>query len=312
MASLDRGLRNMKFGQQVNIPHKRHGAREGEKIVAADALREEVTHWFRKCQALEQEVQANKALKHGDLEQQVNSLSKDCKEKETANKQLRTQMHKIEGELSTLKNQLQTTQRDRAELYEKNARMQKENVPMLNQMDKLLGKSREAVDVLTADAELLSNMFREQVKDNRESIHKHEEMSKELAKIKKELKNEKLKNQFKEDELQKKETLYLRTMAARKSIHEAYLEQKTGITEVQEKMKKREEDWQEMLKVVNGRDNEIKNLQEDLRRAHQRIDELEQQKKLCMTEFKRITGKPWNMLLEQFKAEPTSPEPSSS
>merc|ERR1719491_906499 len=310
MQSLDKGLRNMKFGQQVSIPDKHRP--DGKKI-PADQLREEVTKWFTKCQQLEQELQANKALRHAPLEQQVENLTTACRDKDTNNKQLRTQMHKIEGEVQSLRNELQTTRRERGELAEKNARMQKENVPMLNQMDKLLGKSREAVEVLTADAELLSNMFREQVKDNRSNIEKHEEMSKELAKIHKQLKNERLKNQFKEDELQKKETLYLRTMAARKSIHEAYLEQKAEITEVQEKMRKRDEDWQEMLKVVSGRDNEIKNLKEDLRRAQQRIDELEQQKKACMTEFKRITGKPWNMLLEQFKAEPTSPEaPSSS
>merc|ERR1719261_2308204 len=144
------------------------------------------------------------------------------------------------------------------------------------------------------------------MKDNKSNVEKHEEISKELAKIHKALKNEKLKNQFKEDELQKKETLYVRTMAARKSIHESYLEQKAQITEVEEKMKKRDDDWQEMLKVVQGRDNEIRHLKEDLMRTNQRIDELEQQKKMCMTEFKRITGKPWNMLLEQFKSEPTS------
>jgi len=304
MQSLDRGLRNMKFGQQVNIPEKNR--RDG-KVVAADQLRVEVTKWFTKCQKLEQELQANKAQRHAPLEQQVENLKQQVGEKDAANKQLRTQMHKIEGEVQSLKNELQTTRRERTELAEKNARMMKENIPMLNQIEKLNAKSRESVEILTADAELLSNMFREQVKDNRANIEKHEEISKELAKIHKQLKNERLKNQFKEDELQKKETLYLRTMAARKSIHESYLEQKAQITEVEEKMKKRDEDWQEMLKVVQGRDSEIKHLKEELCRTHQRIDELEQQKKMCMTEFKRITGKPWNMLLEQFKADPTSP-----
>jgi len=48
-------------------------------------------------------------------------------------------------------------------------------------------------------------------------------------------------------------------------------------------------------------------LQDDLKKSSERCDELEQQKKMCMTEFKRITGKPVNMLLEQFKPEPTSP-----
>merc|ERR1719498_2077052 len=57
MQSLDRGLRNMKFGQSVNIPDKHR--RDG-KYVAADQLRDEVTKWFTKCQKLEQELQANK------------------------------------------------------------------------------------------------------------------------------------------------------------------------------------------------------------------------------------------------------------
>lgn len=96
-------------------------------------------------------------------------------------------------------------------------------------------------------------------------------------------------------------------MAARKSIHEAYLEQKERIVEIEGEMKKCEADRQEMLKVVQGKDSEIKHLNEDLRRTNQRIDELEQQKKFCMTEFKKITGKPLNMLLEQFKADPTTP-----
>lgn len=294
----------MKFGQQVNIPDKH---KSGGKFVAADQLRDEVTMYFRKCEMLEKELQANKAQRHAPLEQQVENLTLACREKDTANKQLRTQMHKIEGEVQSLRNELATTKRERTELAEKNARMQKENVPMLNQIDKNLAKSSEAVEILTADAELLSNMFREQVKDNRSNIEKHEDISKELAKIHKQLKQERLKNQFKEDELQKKETLYLRTMAARKSIHESYLEQKEKITEVEEKMKRRDEDWQEMLKVIQGRDSEIKHLQDDLKKSSERCDELEQQKKMCMTEFKRITGKPVNMLLEQFKPEPTSP-----
>jgi chromosome segregation ATPase len=179
---------------------------------------------------------------------------------------------------------------------------------MLNQIEKLASKSRESVDVLTADAALLSNMFREQVKDNRDNIEQCNDISKELTKVQKQLKNERVKGQCKDDELAKKETLYLRTMAARKSIHEAYLEQKAQITEVEEKMAKRDADFQEMLKVVNGRDCEIRHLKEDLCRSHQRIDELEQQKKMCMTEFTRITGRPVNMLLDQFKAVPTSPD----
>merc|ERR1712060_1018224 len=103
-----------------------------------------------------------------------------------------------------------------------------------------------------------------------------------LEKINKQLKIEKEKNLQKEDELQKKETLYLRTMAARKSIHEAYLEQKDRIGAAEEQMQKRESDWQEMLKVLDGRDSEIRQLQRDLRRARDRKEELKKQKQMCV------------------------------
>jgi chromosome segregation ATPase len=106
----------------VNIPDKHR--RDG-KYVAADELRGEVTKWFTKCQRLEQELQANKAQRHAPLEQQVENLTATCRDKDTANKQLRTQMHKIEGELTSLRNELQTTRRERAELQEKNARCRK-------------------------------------------------------------------------------------------------------------------------------------------------------------------------------------------
>merc|ERR1712232_111751 len=140
-------------------------------------------------------------------------------------------------------------------------------------------------------------MFKIQVEENQKNVDDRDEISRELTKTQRLLKSERLKHQFKEDELQKKETLYLRTVEARKSIHESYLEQKVKIGEVEEKMRQREADWQDMLKVVEGRDLEIGNLRDDLRHMSQDVDELEQQKKLCMKEFQKITGRPFNMLL---------------
>merc|ERR1719401_1502064 len=102
-------------------------------------------------------------------------------------------------------------------------------------------------------------MFRLQVQENKKTIEERDEISKELTRVHKQLKNE---------------TLYLRTMAARKSIHESYLEQKTKISDIEQKMEQQEADWQEMLKVQEGRDSEIKQLEGDLARARERIEEL--------------------------------------
>merc|ERR1712060_816924 len=96
-------------------------------------------------------------------------------------------------------------------------------------------------------------------------------------------------------------------MAARKSIHETHLEQKAKILHVENNMRQKEADWQEMLKVVEGRDSEIKQLNDDLDRARQRIDELQMQKAMCMEEYRKITGRPCNLLIRHFQAKPTLP-----
>merc|ERR1719229_709738 len=113
--------------------------------------------------------------------------------------------------------------------------MVKENLPVLDQIDVDLEQLFGDVDQLTADAEMLSSMFRLQVEENRKTIEEREEISKELNKVHRQLKGEKLKSQFKGDELQKKETLYQRTLDARRVTHESYLEQKAKIQEVEKR-----------------------------------------------------------------------------
>merc|ERR1711920_974544 len=192
------------------------------------------------------------------------------------------------------------------EVAEKNAKMAKENLPVLDKMEKVLSKSKEAVERLTTDAEKLSIVFKQQVQENRKTLEEREEREKDLMKIHKQLAVEKQKNLHKEEELQKKETLYLRTMAARKSIHEAYLEQKDKIVAIEDQMQKREADWQEMLKVLEGRDSEINQLKRELHRARDRKDELNRQKHMCINEFEKITGRPASALLQSCSTiEPT-------
>mmetsp|Transcript_88073 Transcript_88073/g.247594 ORF Transcript_88073/g.247594 Transcript_88073/m.247594 type:complete len:573 (+) Transcript_88073:68-1786(+) len=305
MQVLDKGLRNEKFGTQVTIPDDRH--RGVSKTVPADALRSEVTKWHQRCMKLEHELQASKAQRHAPLELQVEQLQAKCEEKEKQYRQQARDRHKLEGELQSKVYENNNLKLERAELAEKNAKMMKENVPVLDKMDKLLAKSREAVDRLNADAELLSSMFQIQKKENARNVAERNEITQELSKVQASLKHERVKSQFKEEELQKKETLYLRTMAARKCIHESYLNQKKDIMEVEAKMQKRDEEWQEILKVLEGRESEIAQLQRDLLRASQRVDELEQHKKLLLGEFRKATGRSCNAILQSFKVNPTVP-----
>merc|ERR1719456_1332676 len=99
-------------------------------------------------------------------------------------------------------------------------------------------------------------------------------MAKELKNLTALLKKEKQKSTFMKDELQKKETLILRAMAARKQMHTAYLEEKDEMKAHAQKMVEKEGEIEEIHQVVYGRDAEIKRLRKDLARFGARIDEL--------------------------------------
>merc|ERR1712139_393563 len=138
-----------------------------------------------------------------------------------------------------------------------------------------MSKSSESVDVLTADAELLSAMFRTQVQENSRSLEERDATAKDLKNLQRLLKHERQKNQFMRDELKKKETLILRAMAARQSMHDDYRNEKGRIKEAQEKMQQNEAEKDEIKKEIKSRDMEIKRLKQEMMRFRNRTDELE-------------------------------------
>merc|ERR1712224_832692 len=149
-------------------------------------------------------------------------------------------------------------------------------------------------------------MFRTQVIENKKNIEERASIAKELKKCEARLRQETKKNTFMNDELKKKETLIVRAIAARKFMHESFQQERVKSNDIEDRMKNRDLDWQEMLSVVTGRDKEIEHLHEDLRRSNQRIDELEQQKAFMMKKFVQITGKPSDVLLESQQTKPTT------
>jgi len=308
MQSLSKGLRHMTFGTQVFISDQFKASAASSKQGASEELRKEMVRWFDKCISLEKELNMIKTHRGSSSnEVRVEQLTAKCQEKEQQSKQHITRIQVLESDVQSLKIELSNLRREKNDLAEKNRKMEKENLPVLERMNNLLGKSREAVDRLAADADMLANMFRLQVQEKKKIIAEKSDISKELVKVERQLESARLKNQSEEADLQKKETLYLRTMAARKSIHECVLEQKERIREVEEKMVQREDDVQVLLKVKEGRDSESKQLKEDLNRARRRIEELKLQKTMCCEEFERVSRKPASVLLQGFRPSPTLP-----
>merc|ERR1712039_552931 len=134
--------------------------------------------------------------------------------------------------------------------------MAKENLTHLEKMKQLLSKSQEAVDRLQADTAVLSETFWKQVQENKKIEQERDKISTEVAQLHKQLKVERTKKEVKEEDLEKKETLYLRTMAARRSIHESCQEQQAYIKGLEEKMQQRDREMEEMHRIMEGQDAE--------------------------------------------------------
>lgn len=296
----DMGLRSLAFDEKVHISNK--GDPSG-KNTAASELQKEMVKWFEKYSQLNLELSSSKGKRHSDLEAEIESLTNKLNEKDEKNKNNVTRIHKLEGDVQSLKYELTSLSREKNHLADQNQRIAKESLPVIDKIGALVSKSREAAERLTQDSCVFSTAFRQQVKENKGILEDRDSIETELAKVNRQLDAEKQKNIGKETELQKKETLYLRTMAARKHIQESYEEQRDRILKVEENIASRENDRQEMLKVAEGRECEIKQLLDDLSRARGRIEELKQQRERCGKEYKSLTGR--NLDFSKFKAVPT-------
>mmetsp|Transcript_50631 Transcript_50631/g.90933 ORF Transcript_50631/g.90933 Transcript_50631/m.90933 type:complete len:155 (-) Transcript_50631:122-586(-) len=144
-------------------------------------------------------------------------------------------------------------------------------------------------------------MFRRQVEEYKAAVAARDAISAELTKGHKELKRNKDQIMFKDDELQKKATLYQRTVEARREMHESYLRQKDVIKDVDERNRLQDEEWQELVAAAAQRDDRLVELRQQIDAANSRIDLLEQQKKMYMDEFRKKTNRPCGIFLQQFK-----------
>jgi len=306
MQSLDLGLRHMKFAEKVHISERHKGS---GKDPAAEELRKEFVKWSEQCDKLTQQLNNSRKTRGAaaGVEYQVEQLLTKLVEKDQTIKTQITRVHKLEGDWQSLKYELINLRREKAELQEKNNRMAKENMPHLEKMKHLLSKSQEAVDRLTADTAVLSETFWKQVQENKKIEAERDKISHEVTQLHKQLKIERSKKKEKEDDLERKETLYLRTMAARKSIHESCQEQQGYIKGIEERMQQKDREMEEMHRVMESQDSEMAQLREELRRARRRIEELDQQKSACLQQYEAMTGQPASKLLENFKAAVTLP-----
>jgi len=307
MGSLGKSLQHMKAGEKVHVQNK--GKLTG-KDTAADDMRKEYIKWFEQSKLLSKqlaEVKKSKKGGGGELEQEVEQLLNSLAENDRKIKEKITSIHKLEGDVQSMRYELVNLRRERAELQEKNLRMSKDSLPVLEKMKALVGKSQGAVEILTSDTAAISELFRLMVQENKRIAEERDGFKQELDKVQKQLKAELRKNTAKEEEVQKKETLYLRTMAARKAIHESCQEQRAYIEDLDKQVDQQEEEMHEMSKFIAAKDVDIAQLQEELKRAKRRADELELQKQACLSEYEAITGHSCDKLLSRFKAVPTLP-----
>jgi len=294
MQLLERKLRHMKYGERITI--------QDGLMVGTHQVRREITKMFDKYSKLEHELQMSKAHRATSAEVLMEHLVQKIAEREQQNKEQLARMTKLEGDYKGAKHELENLSREKRELLERSEKMANENLPVIEKIDAQLKDLHATVSQLTADAEMLSQMFRLQVHDRARAAEARDEEHKKLTKARRDVKQEQMKGQFKVDELSKKETLCRRTLEARTATHETYLASKALVEEAAERLRAREADHQEMLRHVAGKEERVAQLREELRQQHRTMDDLEQQKKACTEEFRTQTGQSYNMLLEHSKS----------
>jgi len=293
MHSMEKHLRRMKFGASVKWMPEAH--------VKSEDLRKEITVLFDKFSKLDHELQTSKAQRHTPWEQRIEQLTAKIQEKEQIHSQLLQKEHKLENELIGLRADHNNVQKELQELKERNQKVTNENLPRLEKIKVLLKETWSEVDSLTADAAMLSAMFRQQVVEYESAVMARDAVSSELSKVQTELREKNTKTMYKEKELQKKETLYQRTVDARHDILKSYQQKKVEIKEVEERHEIQNEVWQKLRDEAEERDERIQDLRLQINTSNKKIDLLEQQKRLYMEEFRKKVGKPCGMLLEQLK-----------
>lgn len=313
---LHRQLRQIKFGKKINMSSrdKPSSAEEGkprsrggeDKPIATQEIRVRIGEVYVKCCRLEHELQMSKAQRHAALDVQAELHQKRIQETDLEYQKHHKKVTALQTDVTAFKNESEAIRREKVELADKHMKMAAEHLPELDKVDKSLGVLRADVDQFTADAEMLSQMLRLQVDEHRKVTGERDERQKELQKIKRVLNHEQRKNDLKDVELGKKETLYQRTLDARQATHETYSEGKGLIRQAEERLQKKQEAWAQMQQEVARRQQQVQLLKDTMRRAVTAIDELEQQKKECMKEFKAATGRPYAVLLKQ-RAEPVAP-----
>mmetsp|Transcript_20723 Transcript_20723/g.44194 ORF Transcript_20723/g.44194 Transcript_20723/m.44194 type:complete len:604 (-) Transcript_20723:270-2081(-) len=301
--ALDRKVRQMKFGKRVTIS-------PGKSLPSED-LRKEIAKVFNKCSRLEHELQMSKAQQHATLDVQMEQNQRKIEEADKEIKKMQSRQFKLQSDLETIKVEGAALRREKVELAEKQQEMAAEHLPLLDKIDRDLAQLRGRVDELTADGEMLSQMFRLQVEESQKSTSDRDATAKELGQVNSTLRRERLKNQLKDVEIGKKETLYQRTIEARQNSLDDYGNGKNLIKEAEGRMHAKEAAWKLLKQEVDNGAAKLAAYQEDMRRATIELDELEQQKKECMKQFKAATGRAYAMLLEQYKVKPQTQESSS-
>lgn len=277
---MEKHLRRMKFGASVKWKPNSH--------VRSEDLRKEITVLFDKFSKLDHELQTSKAQRHTPWDQRIEQLNTKIQEKELTHSQLLHSKHKLESELTFLRADHNNVQKELQELKERNQKVTNENLPRLEKIKVLLKETWSEVVEYESAVTVRDAVFSE------------------LSKVQNELREKNTKTVYKEKELQKKETLYQRTVDARRDMLESYQRQKTAIKEVGERHEIQNEVWLDLQAEAEQRDDYIKDLRSQINAANKKIDLLEQQKKLYMQEFRKKVGKPCGMLLEQLKRKTNS------
>jgi len=260
--------------------------------VTEDLKREHAT-LSTQCQELERTLRRCK----GSSGQPGDRLQSKLTEREQTIKQQKTRLHKLEGDMQGLSDELVMVKREKTELLEKTNRMQKESLPLLDKMRTMLVKSQDIMERLETDSGLVSDYFRKQVKAIEATKKDTQALQEETKAREQQLKEEHASWAEKDRETRQKERKYLRVIAAAQCIKDSEAEREQDMQKIYNKIAEHDQDIERLRTEGLQMDEEVKKLYKEQERAKRRIEGLKEHRDACMLEYERLTGRPGSELL---------------
>ncbi|CAG9311364.1 unnamed protein product [Blepharisma stoltei] len=262
-----------------------------KKSPNAKSLRNELEQTHKNQEKLEEEVQNLRIMMRNPDRREWFQMTRDLEEKSMKIEHDSRQIQKINMEKISLESENLHLAQHAKQLEAQLAKINETFLPRLEEAEKIHAELIQEIKNIRQDAELLPGMFRNEAfmkkKIRDEKIITEDKMNQAIEELEKE--KQKIKTII--EEKQRKEKIAMQAVAARNLIDKELKEAQAFIVTLQGKITDQSNFEQEMKLEVEKYKKRHDEMQEHIYAQNNRINELEDQKKVLLSQLKESGGR---------------------